>query len=63
VNNDNIGLWVAMVVLLGLFVGGGAGVIAWIGGYSAAGAVFTAGGACGGTITLGLLIIRTLRYC
>ena len=61
-NNDNrlIGLWVAVAVLLGLFVGAAAGVIAWSGGHPAA-AMLVGGGACGGTITLCVLIINTLR--
>ena len=63
VNNDNrlIGLWVAVAVLLGLFVGAAAGVIAWSGGHHAAAAMLAGGGACGGTITLCVLIINTLR--
>jgi hypothetical protein len=63
VNNDNrlIGLWIAMAVLLGLFVGAAAGVIAWSGGHHAAAAMLTGGGAFGGTITLCVLIINTLR--
>ena len=42
-NNDNrlIGLWVAVAVLLGLFVGAAAGVIAWSGGHHAAAAMLT----------------------
>jgi hypothetical protein len=63
VNNDNrlIGLWVAVAVLLGLFVGAAAGVIAWSGAHHTATAVLTGSGACGGTITLCVLIINTLR--
>jgi len=63
VNNDSrlIGLWVAVAALFGLFVGGAAGVIAWSDGHHAAAAMLTAGGACGGTITLCVLIINTLR--
>ncbi|HUY45912.1 MAG TPA: hypothetical protein VMV92_09330 [Streptosporangiaceae bacterium] len=62
-DNDNrlIGLWVAVAVLLGLFVGAAAGVIAWSGGHHAAAAMLAGGGACGGTITLCVLIINTLR--
>lgn len=62
-NNDNwlIGLWVAVAVLLGLFVGAAAAVIAWSGGHHAAAAMLVGGGACGGTITLCVLIINTLR--
>jgi len=63
VNNDNrlIGLWVAVAVLLGLFVGAAAAVIAWSDGHHAAAAMLAGGGACGGTITLCVLIINTLR--
>lgn len=63
VNNNNrlIGLWVAVAVLFGLIVGTAAGVIAWSGGYHAAAAVFAGSSACGGTITLCVLIINTLR--
>ena len=63
VNNDNrlMGLWVAVAVLFGLFVGAGAGVIAWSGGDHATAAMLVGGGACGGTITLCVLIINTLR--
>jgi hypothetical protein len=63
VNNDNrlIGLWVAVAVLLGLFVGAAAGVVAWSGGHHAAAAMLAGGAACGGTITLCVLIINTLR--
>lgn len=62
-NNDNrlIGLWVAVAVLLGLFVGAAAGVIAWTGGHHAPSAMLTGGATCGGTITLCVLIINTLR--
>jgi hypothetical protein len=62
VNNDSrlIGLWVAVAVLFGLFVGAAAGVIAWSGGRHVA-AMLAGGAACGGTITLCLLIINTLR--
>jgi hypothetical protein len=64
VNNDNnrlIGLWVAVAVLLGLFVGAAAGVIAWGGNHHPGAALLTGGGACGATITIFLLIINTLR--
>lgn len=62
-NNDNqlIGLWVAVAMMFGLFVGAAAGVIAWSGGHHAATAMLAGGTACGGTITLCLLIINTLR--
>ena len=61
--NDNglIGLWIAVVVLLGLFVGGAAAGIALGGGYHTAGAVFAGGGAFSATVTLGILIINALR--
>jgi len=62
--NDNsrlIGLWVAVAVLLGLFVGAAAGVTAWSGNHHPGAAMLTGGGACGATITIFLLIINTLR--
>jgi hypothetical protein len=61
VDDRLIGLWVGMAVLLGLFVGAVAGVIAWSGGHHAAAAMLVGGGACGGTITLSVLIINTVR--
>jgi hypothetical protein len=62
-DNDNrlIGLWVAVAVMFGLFVGAASGVIAWSGGHRAAAAMLAGGAACGGTITLFLLVINTLR--
>jgi hypothetical protein len=63
VNDDSrlVGLWVAVAVLFGLIVGAAAGVIAWSGGHHTAAAMLAGGGACGGTITLGVLVINTLR--
>lgn len=63
VRNDNglIGLWIAVVVLLGLLVSGAATAIALGGGYHTAGAVFAGGGAFSATVTLGILIINALR--
>jgi hypothetical protein len=63
VNNDSrlIGLWVAVAALFGLFVGTGAGLIAWSGGHHAAAAMLAGGSVCGGTMTLCILIINTLR--
>jgi len=61
-NDDRlIGLWVAVAVMFGLFVGAAAGVIAWSGGHRAAAAMLAGGAACGGAITLFLLVINTLR--
>ena len=54
-------MWVAVVVVLGLIVGGAAVAIALSGGYHAVGAVFVGGGAFSATVTLGILIINTLR--
>jgi len=63
VNYDNrlIGLWVAVAVMFGLFVGAASGVMAWSAGHHAAAAALAGGATCGGTITLCLLIINTLR--
>ena len=62
-NNDSrlVGLWVAVVLLFGLIVGAAAGAIAWSGGHHTAAAMLAGGGACGGTVTLGLLVINTLH--
>ncbi len=63
-NNDNnrlIGLWVAVAVLLGLFVGAAAGVITWSGNHHPGAAMLSGGGTCFATITISLLIINTLR--
>jgi hypothetical protein len=63
VNNGNwlIGLCVVVVVLLGVLVGGIFGVAAWSGNHHLGAAIVTGGGTCGGAITLGLLIINTVR--
>ena len=62
-NNGNwlIGLCVVVVVLLGLLAGGTFAVIAWSGNHHIGAAILTGGGACAGAITLGLLIINTMR--
>ena len=60
-NNGLIGLWVAVAVLLGLFVGAAAGVVAWSGNHHPGAAMLTGGGACVMTITVSLLMINTLR--
>jgi hypothetical protein len=60
-NNGLIGLWVAVAVLLGLFVGAAAGVVAWSGNHHPGAAMLTGGGACVTTITVFLLIINTVR--
>jgi hypothetical protein len=60
-NNGLIGLWIAVAVLLGLFVGAVAGVVAWGGNHHPGAAMLTGGGACVATITIFLLIINTLR--
>jgi hypothetical protein len=54
-------VWLALGLVFALFVGTGAGVLAWLSGQSVAGAVLTGGAACGGTITLVVLIIRLLH--
>jgi hypothetical protein len=62
-NGDNrqISLWVAMALLLALFVGAAAGIIA-LGDYHHGGAaLLTAGSAFGATVTVALLVINTLR--
>jgi hypothetical protein len=60
-SNGLIGLWIAVVVLLGLFVGAGAGVLAWSERHRVAAAVLTGGGAFGATVTLGIMILNALH--
>lgn len=62
-NPDNrlLGLWVAVAALLGLFVGAAAAVARWSDSHDAAAALLTGGAACGGTITLTLIVINMLN--
>jgi hypothetical protein len=55
-----VSVWIALSVLFALFVGSGAGVLAWLGGQTAATAVLTAGEAFGGTLTVALVIVALL---
>jgi hypothetical protein len=54
-------VWLALGLVLALFVGTGAGVLAWLSGQVVAAAVLTGGVAFGGTATLAVLIITLLR--
>jgi hypothetical protein len=54
-------LWVALILLLALFVGTVAGVLGWLSGQPAASAILTSGVAFGGTTTLAILILNAVR--
>lgn len=62
-NEDNrlVGVWVALGVLLGMLVGAATSGLVWADSHHAVACVLAGGAACGGTITLTLLIINTLR--
>jgi hypothetical protein len=53
-------VWIALSVLFALVVGSAAGVLAWLGGQTAALAVLTGGEAFVSTLTVGLVIIALL---
>ncbi|MEU6240845.1 hypothetical protein [Streptomyces sp. NPDC047024] len=55
------GLWVAVSVLFGLFIGAVAALLKWSDSHAVAAALLTGGTACGGAITLALVVINTLR--
>jgi hypothetical protein len=54
-------VWIALAMVFSLFVGTGAGVLAWLGGQAPATAILTGGVAFGGTLTLAVLIINILN--
>jgi hypothetical protein len=54
-------VWIALATILSLFVGTGAGLLAWLGGQVPATAILTGGVAFGGTLTLAVLIINVLH--
>lgn len=56
-----LAVWFALGLILGLLVGTAAGILGWLGGEKIAAAVLTGFGACGGTITLVLLVINLFR--
>ncbi|MGW5254016.1 hypothetical protein [Streptomyces sp. NPDC004012] len=56
-----VGLWVAVSILFGLFIGAATALIRWSDDHQAAAALLTGGAGCGGTITLALVVINTLR--
>jgi hypothetical protein len=54
-------VWFALGLLFALFVGTGAGVLAWLSGQGVAAAVLTGAASFGGTVTLVALVIHLLR--
>ena len=61
VDDPLLPLWFALGLLFALFVGTGAGVLAWVSGQSVAAAVLTGGVTFGGTVTLVVLVITLMR--
>ena len=56
-----LALWVAISVLLGMIVGAAAGAAKWSVDHQPGMTALVGGGAFGGTVTLALLVINTLR--
>lgn len=56
----HVAVWIGFAALLALFIGTGAGVLAWLSGQVPAAAILTGGVAFGGTMTLTLVIINLL---
>jgi hypothetical protein len=54
-------VWVAIGVLCGMLVGAAAGVASWLDDGRVPHAVLVGGAAFGGTVTLAILLIATLR--
>jgi len=52
------GLWLAIFTLTAVIVGAAAGLLAWAGGLNPPTAILTGGGALGGTLLLGLALVR-----
>ena len=63
-NPDNglLAVWAALAVLLGLVVGAMAGLVKWAEARNVPKALLTAGAACGGTITLTVVLINMLTH-
>lgn len=54
-------VWIALALVLALFVGTAAGVLGWLSGQVVAAAILTGGVAFGGAATLALLIFKAMR--
>ena len=54
-------LWVAICILLALFIGVAAGILAWLAGQDPPAAILTGGGAFGGSLALALMIKKALK--
>jgi hypothetical protein len=54
-------VWIALALLLSLFLGTAAGVLGWLSGQVVAAAILTGGVAFGGAATLTLLILNAMR--
>ena len=60
-SRDRDPVWIALALILGLFIGTGAGVLGWLSGQVPAAAVLTGGAAFTAAVTLLLLILNALR--
>lgn len=56
-----LGVWVTILALVAVFVGGSAGVLAWIDSLDVPRAIMTGFAAFGGSFTLALLLLSTLK--
>lgn len=54
-------VWIALTLVLALFMGTGAGVLGWLSGQVVAAAILTGGVAFGGVATLTIMIIKAVR--
>jgi hypothetical protein len=54
-------VWIALSLVLALFISTAAGVLGWLSGQGVAAAILTGGVAFGGTVTLALLIRTAMR--
>lgn len=54
-------VWVALGLILALFLGTAAGVLGWLSGQGVAAAILTGGTTFGGAATLALLIFKAMR--
>ena len=59
--NELIAVWFAVGLIFALFIGAGAGVLAWMGKQPVATAILTGFAAFGGTVTLAILVINLFR--
>lgn len=60
-SRDRDPVWIALALILGLFIGTAGGVLGWLSGQVPAAAVLTGGAAFTATVTLVLLILAALR--